>query len=159
MSWSSTWAPPSSIQCPGTPTAALPSAHSKITPKLYFQPSIRPYPRSWTTWLTAGLLDSTLVLATGEFGRSPRINAYGGRDHWPGVWSGLLAGGPVAGGRVLGASDRQASQPADQPVALPDLLATLYHFLGIDPGKVVTTDQGLSFPLVDQGQPIKALLA
>ena len=72
-----------------------------------------------------GRLATTLVVAAGEFGRTPRLNASGGRDHWPGVWSVVLAGGGVRGGQVVGASDGHAAAPADRPVTLPDLLATL----------------------------------
>ena len=67
----------------------------------------------------SGRLDSTLVVAAGEFGRTPRINASGGRDHWPGVWSVALAGGGVRGGQVVGSSDHHAAEPADRPVTLP----------------------------------------
>jgi uncharacterized protein (DUF1501 family) len=79
-----------------------------------------------------GLLASTLVVATGEFGRSPRINASGGRDHWPGVWSALMAGGGMAGGQVIGSSDRNAAEPSDRPVMVPELFATMAHALGLD---------------------------
>ena len=83
-----------------------------------------------------GLLASTLVVATGEFGRTPKVNDSGGRDHWPGVWSALLAGGGMAGGRVIGASDRTASEPVDRPVALPELVATMARTLGLDPSDI-----------------------
>ncbi len=86
-----------------------------------------------------GLLDTTLVVAIGEFGRSPRIGAPttnnvgpGGRDHWPSCYTCLLAGGGIPGGRVHGASDRHGAYPERQPVHPYDLLATLYHALGID---------------------------
>lgn len=78
-----------------------------------------------------GLLDDVLVVAAGEFGRTPRINAAGGRDHWPGCWTILLAGGGVQGGRVVGASDPIAGEPAIRPVSLPELVATAYHVLGL----------------------------
>jgi hypothetical protein len=88
---------------------------------------------------TRGLLESTLVVAIGEFGRSPRIGAPttnnvgpGGRDHWPACYTCLLAGGGVPGGQVYGASDRYGAYPERQPVHPYDLLATLYHALGID---------------------------
>jgi hypothetical protein len=81
-----------------------------------------------------GRLDSTLVVATGEFGRNPRLNAEGGRDHWPGVWTALLAGGGVCGGRVIGRSDRTGGEPADRPVRPEELLATIYASLGLAPG-------------------------
>jgi hypothetical protein len=85
-----------------------------------------------------GLLDSTLVVATGEFGRSPRINASGGRDHWPAAWSALLAGGSMSGGRVIGSTDREAAAPVDRPVHASELFDTMAQALGLDPSE--TTD-------------------
>jgi hypothetical protein len=85
-----------------------------------------------------GLLDSTLVVATGEFGRSPKLNAAGGRDHWPGVWSLAMAGGGTTGGQVIGASDAQAARPADRPVHPAELLATMYRSLKLDPVQDMT---------------------
>jgi hypothetical protein len=79
----------------------------------------------------SGRLDSTLIVATGEFGRSPRLNAAGGRDHWPSVWSAVVAGGGVRGGAVLGASDAHAAEPADRPVPLVELHATMLRRLGL----------------------------
>lgn len=78
-----------------------------------------------------GLLDTTLVVAVGEFGRTPKLNANGGRDHWAGCWSALVAGGGVKGGRVVGASDATASEPADRPVTPQELVATVFHALGV----------------------------
>ncbi|MBI2807207.1 MAG: DUF1501 domain-containing protein [Planctomycetes bacterium] len=90
---------------------------------------------------TRGLLETTLVVAVGEFGRSPRIGAPttnnvgpGGRDHWPACYTCLLAGGGIPGGRVYGASDRHGAYPERNPVHPYDLLSTLYHALGIDSG-------------------------
>ncbi|AMV38629.1 DUF1501 domain-containing protein [Planctomyces sp. SH-PL62] len=83
-----------------------------------------------------GMLETTLVAAVGEFGRSPRINASGGRDHWPGVWSAVLAGGGVRGGRVIGASDVHAATPVDRPVSPQEWVATMYHALGVDPSPI-----------------------
>ncbi len=80
-----------------------------------------------------GMLATTLVAAVGEFGRTPRLNDRGGRDHWPGVWSGLLAGGGVQGGRVVGASDPRGAEPADRPVSPAEWLATVRHALGAEP--------------------------
>jgi hypothetical protein len=91
---------------------------------------------------TRGLLDSTLVCCLGEFGRTPRINPDGGRDHWPDCYSVLLAGGGIRTGVVFGASDRIAAYPASQPVAPGDLAATLYHCLGIDPETHLLDPQG-----------------
>jgi hypothetical protein len=101
-----------------------------------------------------GRLGSTLVLATGEFGRTPRLNRSGGRDHWPGVWSAVLAGGGMPGGRVLGASDRLASEPADRPVSPAELTATLYRFLGLDPSREVPTHGGEPVPLDADARPL-----
>ncbi|QDU23071.1 DUF1501 domain-containing protein [Urbifossiella limnaea] len=78
-----------------------------------------------------GLLDTTLVVAVGEFGRTPRLNANGGRDHWAGCWTALVAGGGVKGGRVVGRSDATGSEPADRPVTPPELVATVFHALGV----------------------------
>ena len=80
-----------------------------------------------------GMLDETAVLVTGEFGRTPKINKDAGRDHWPGVYTSLVAGGGFKGGFVHGASDEIAAFPAEDPVYPWDLAATLYHLMGIDP--------------------------
>jgi uncharacterized protein (DUF1501 family) len=88
-----------------------------------------------------GLLESTLVVATGEFGRTPYLNPRGGRDHYPGCWTMLLAGGGVQGGRVVGTSDKHAAEPKDRPVTPQEVAATVYHALGIDP-----RTQGISAP-------------
>src|SRR5207253_9145051 len=77
-----------------------------------------------------GLLGNTLVVAMGEFGRTPQLNPRGGRDHWPGVWSVLFAGGGVRGGQVVGASDRHGAEPRDRPVAAAQVAATIYGALG-----------------------------
>lgn len=79
-----------------------------------------------------GLLDDTLVMATGEFGRTPKMNDHQGRDHWPGCWSGIVAGGKVTGGAVLGASDATASEPVDRPISPSEVAATLVAWCGID---------------------------
>lgn len=81
-----------------------------------------------------GLLDETLVVAMGEFGRTPRHNANGGRDHWGSVFSIAMAGAGIGGGQIIGASDRIGATPEDRPVRPPDLAATIFHLLGIDPG-------------------------
>src|ERR1044071_625269 len=79
-----------------------------------------------------GLLASTLVVAWGEFGRTPRVNADAGRDHYPNVFSAALAGGPVQGGRVVGASDSKGAFPKANPKSPQDVLATVYRHLGVD---------------------------
>jgi hypothetical protein len=106
-----------------------------------------------------GRLDSTLVVATGEFGRTPRLNAAGGRDHWPGVWSALVAGGGVRGGQVIGASDALGAEPADRPVTPAELVATMYLGLGINPARRVETADGESMTLVDDASPIDELFS
>jgi hypothetical protein len=104
-----------------------------------------------------GLLDETLVIMMGEFGRTPRFNQYGGRDHWPQCYSAVVAGGGVRGGQVFGASDRMAATVTADPVSPVDLLATLYHLLGVDPQTPIHDLQGRPFPLVE-GKPVEGLL-
>jgi hypothetical protein len=101
-----------------------------------------------------GRLDSTLVVAAGEFGRTPRINASGGRDHWPGVWSVALAGGGTRGGLVVGSSDAIASAPADRPVTLPELHATIVRSLGLDPAGSIELADGSCLPLAGGAKAI-----
>jgi hypothetical protein len=103
-----------------------------------------------------GLLDTTLVVALGEFGRTPRVNASGGRDHWPDCYSVLLAGGGVTGGAVHGASDRLGAYPAADPVTPADLAATIYWRFGIDPAAEVRDQTGRPFRLAE-GEPIRRL--
>jgi uncharacterized protein (DUF1501 family) len=105
-----------------------------------------------------GLLDETLVIMMGEFGRTPRFNQYGGRDHWPQCYSAVLAGGGVRGGCVFGASDQIAATVVKDPVSPEDLLATVYHLVGIDPRSQIHDLQGRPFALVS-GRPVKGLLA
>jgi uncharacterized protein (DUF1501 family) len=106
----------------------------------------------------AGRLDSTLVVAAGEFGRTPRLNATGGRDHWPGVWSVALAGGGIRGGQVVGASDHAAAFPADRPVTPQELLATIYHAVGVDRVRGIPSPDGHLFTPVPDAEPIWELL-
>ena len=89
-----------------------------------------------------GLFDSTLVVVMGEFGRTPKLNTAGGRDHWPRVFSVALAGGGVAGGQIIGASDALGERPKDKPVTPSDLVATIYKLLGIDPTLELKTADG-----------------
>lgn len=79
-----------------------------------------------------GLLDETLIVATGEFGRTPRVNENMGRDHWPGCWSALVAGGRITGGAVIGNSDSSASEPVERPVSPGEITATLLNWCGVD---------------------------
>ncbi len=88
------------------------------------------------------MLDETLIVVMGEFGRTPKLNTAGGRDHWPRVFSALLAGGGVSGGQVIGSSDSVGEGPKDRPVTPADLAATIYTLLGIDPQHELQTDDG-----------------
>ena len=88
------------------------------------------------------LLDETLIVVMGEFGRTPKLNTRGGRDHWPRVFSVALAGGGVQGGQVIGSSDAVGESPLDRPVTPSDLMATIYSLLGIDPSLELRTPDG-----------------
>ncbi|MEZ6113172.1 MAG: DUF1501 domain-containing protein [Pirellulaceae bacterium] len=107
-----------------------------------------------------GLAEDTSVLVWGEFGRTPKISAQVGRDHWPRVACALLAGGGMKMGQVIGATDRLAGEPIDRPVAFQEVFATLYHNLGIDVGHVTIPDlHGRPQYLVDTGVgPIRELI-
>jgi uncharacterized protein (DUF1501 family) len=96
-----------------------------------------------------GLLDSTLVIAMGEFGRTYKLNSRGGRDHWPGVWSVLFAGGGVRGGQVIGASDKNGAEPVDRPVHPSEIAATVYNAFGIDSATRIPGGAGQETPLVE----------
>jgi len=104
-----------------------------------------------------GLLDDTLVLWMGEFGRTPKINDSASRDHWPQCYTALLAGGGVKRGYVHGASDAQGMFPARHPVRPEDLAATLYMLMGIDPGREVRDLTGR--PLAIAGRPVTEVIA
>jgi hypothetical protein len=103
-----------------------------------------------------GLLDTTLVVAMGEFGRTPRLNHRGGRDHWPGCWTVLFAGAGVRGGQVVGSSDAIGGEPKDRPVMPADIAATIYRGLGIDLTSRFTGPDNCPVPLTE-GQPIDEL--
>jgi arylsulfatase A-like enzyme len=105
-----------------------------------------------------GLLDSTLVVALGEFGRTPKINKDAGRDHWPSCYTVALAGGGVRGGAVFGASDRFAAYPSSDPVTPADLAATIFWRFGLDPASEIRDAQDRPYKLAD-GEPITALFA
>ncbi len=106
-----------------------------------------------------GLLDSTLVVVNSEFGRTPKINAGGGRDHWPRVFSIILAGGGIRRGQVYGASDALAAEPARSPLTVEDYAHTVYHLLGIDARKDLMSPGDRPQPIVANGQVAKGLLA
>lgn len=104
-----------------------------------------------------GLLDSTLVVVMGEFGRTPRINKNAGRDHYPGAGSLLMAGAGVHGGAVIGATDRNGASPISQPVGPEDVGASIYHLLGIDPHQSYFPRLTRPTPISD-GTPIAGLV-
>ena len=98
-----------------------------------------------------GMLDSTIVIVTGEFGRTPEINTDAGRDHWPNVFSLSMAGGGITGGRVLGSSDNDGMFVKDDPVEVPNLIAAIYKKLGIDYHKEYLSNIGRPVKLVRDG--------
>jgi uncharacterized protein (DUF1501 family) len=103
-----------------------------------------------------GLLDTTLVLAMGEFGRTPRLNRRGGRDHWTGCWSVLFAGAGVRGGQVVGASDKIGAEPKDRPVTPAEVAATVYRGLGVDLRTSLPGPDNRPMPIVEAA-PIEEL--
>ncbi len=105
-----------------------------------------------------GMLDSTLVMVSSEFGRTPRVNKDAGRDHWPKVFSLLLAGGGVKRGLVYGASDAIAAEPQDSPLSIEDLASTVYHCLGIVSEKELMAPGNRPIEIVDGGSVRKELL-
>jgi hypothetical protein len=105
-----------------------------------------------------GLLETTLVLAWGEFGRTPRVNPQAGRDHYPHVFSAALAGGPVRGGRVVGESDSKGAFPKANPKSPQDVLATVYQHLGIDTTVNYLNATGRPIPVLPFGKPIEELM-
>ncbi len=105
-----------------------------------------------------GLLSNTMVVALGEFGRTPKVNPAGGRDHHPGAWTVVIGGGPLKGGRVVGESDEHGYAPKSRPVTPGEIAATLYKGLGLDPHKELPGPQNRPIPMVDYGvKPIGEL--
>ncbi|HEY1598361.1 MAG TPA: DUF1501 domain-containing protein [Pirellulales bacterium] len=106
-----------------------------------------------------GLLDSTMVVWMGEFGRTPKINPGGGRDHFPNAWSAVLAGGGIRGGQAIGRTSADGTTIEDRPVAVPDLLATICQALDIDPAKQNISNTGRPIGIVDsKAQPLAEIL-
>jgi hypothetical protein len=104
------------------------------------------------------LLDSTLVVWMGEFGRTPRINQNAGRDHWPRSWSVVVGGGGLKGGQAIGATDKDGVDVVDRPVGVMDLIATMTKSMNINVETQYTTPRGRPIKVVDGGQPIKELM-
>jgi hypothetical protein len=107
-----------------------------------------------------GLYKNTMVTAMGEFGRTPKVNPAGGRDHWPQCWSIIMGGGPLKGGQIVGASDEIGGAPKDRPTNPGEVAATIYQGLGIDLKVELPGAQGRPIPLVDRGiEPISELFS
>jgi uncharacterized protein (DUF1501 family) len=104
------------------------------------------------------LLDTTLVIWMGEFGRTPRINSNDGRDHYPQAWSAVLAGGGARRGVAYGQTDAEGARVADKPVTVPDFFATLATLLGMDPRKSFMTPVGRPISITDSGTPVRDLM-
>ncbi len=104
-----------------------------------------------------GLLRETIVVACGEFGRTPRINRQFGRDHWTRCWSAIVAGDGIPGGQIIGATDATAASIIDRPVHPAELTATLYHLLGVPRQSLLRLEDGSEVPLID-AEPIPELL-
>jgi uncharacterized protein (DUF1501 family) len=99
-----------------------------------------------------------MVVSTGEFGRTPKVNPAGGRDHWPGCWTMMMAGGGIKGGQVIGASDDIGATPKDRPTTPAEIAATIYRSLGIPIDTELPGSQGRPIRVVDNGvEPIKEL--
>ena len=105
-----------------------------------------------------GMLDDTLVLALGEFGRTPKINKNAGRDHWPGAMSVAAAGANVPRGHIIGATDNKGAAPSERRLSVEDFAATLFTKMGIDPHKIIHDSLGRPLPIVEGGKPIAELI-
>ena len=107
-----------------------------------------------------GMLDNTMIVATGEFGRTPKINPAGGRDHWPACWPVVMAGGGIQGGRIVGESDDIGGAPKSRPTTPAEVAATVYHALGIDLETLLPGPQDRPIRVVDHGaEPIMELFS
>jgi uncharacterized protein (DUF1501 family) len=105
-----------------------------------------------------GMLENTLVLVWGEFGRTPRINPGAGRDHWPGAMSVVLSGGGLKMGQAIGETDPRAEYPKDRPLAPEDVLSTMYHVLGIDQSIEYENEAQRPVKILGTGTPISELV-
>jgi hypothetical protein len=135
--------------------------HSNIAPGIRGQ--LPAFDQAFATLITdlkdRGLLDSTLVMVSSEFGRTPKINGTAGRDHWPKVFSVVLAGGGIKKGFIYGRSDATASEPDEDALSVEDLAHTVYHCLGIDADKKLMSPGDRPIDIVREGQTRKELLA
>jgi uncharacterized protein (DUF1501 family) len=106
-----------------------------------------------------GLTKRVLVAAFGEFGRSPRIDSHAGRGHWPKAMHAALSGGGLRSGQIVGATTSNSGEPSERPLAPADLLATIYHVLGIDPFVTLRDRQNRPIPALPGGEAIRELIA
>ncbi len=136
--------------------------HGSLSCSLHdYRDTVAPmFDAAFTTLITdldsRDLLDTTLVVASGEFGRTPRLNRNGGRDHWPSAWTALVAGGGVQGGRVIGATDAHAAEVTDRPVTPQELVSTVFHALGVPADATIPGPDG-SPVAVYPGRPVMEL--
>ena len=105
------------------------------------------------------MLESTLVVQAGEFGRTPKVNQNAGRDHWPRAFSVALAGGGLKGGHVIGATDAHAAEVTDHPISVEDLSATIFTALGVDFTHQNFTPEGRPIAIVSGGKPVSDAFA
>jgi uncharacterized protein (DUF1501 family) len=119
----------------------------------------RPFAQLVADLKSRGMLDKTLVIWMGEFGRTPRINPRAGRDHYPRAFSAVLAGGGVRGGRVIGRTDAGGGEVEDRPVTASDLFCTFYKSLGVDPAKENMSPIGRPIKIVDGGKAVDELFS
>jgi hypothetical protein len=132
------------------------SGYAMLKEKYCIPPLDRAYAALLEDLHERGLLDETLVAMVGEFGRTPKVNAAQGRDHWGMCYSAVLAGGGIRGGQVHGASDAQAAYVKDRPVSPEDLLATIYHAFGLPPDAEIHDRENRPHRICD-GRPVEAL--
>ena len=130
----------------------------KILPKYHLPITDRTLPTLLGDLHSRGLLDETLILWMGEFGRTPKINANISRDHWPLCYTVLMAGGGIQGGAIYGASDKYGAYPDRDPATLGDIAATMYWLLGIDPHTEITDRLNRPLPIA-RGNPISQIIA
>jgi hypothetical protein len=132
--------------------------HLKITRDRLLPPLNRAFAALLDDLAQRGMLDTTMVAWTGEFGRTPSINVNGGRDHWGRVYTTVLAGGGIRGGQIYGESDDLAAEPVNEPVPVADFVATIYHALGYDESTQVVDPLGRPHFVVG-GRPLLKLFA
>ena len=140
----------------GTPGLGSITGFAMLKEKYCIPPLDRAYSALLLDLADRGMLEETLVVTVGEFGRTPQINPSQGREHWGMCYTGLLAGGGIRGGQVYGSSDKLAAYPRDNPVAPEDLLATIYHAMGISLESEVRDQENRPQRITD-GKPVLAL--